>query len=219
MSFANVLPPDTVNVSFILWATNKDFVIVFLTGPRDILHPKLMLYNYYWKISFHKFDDTLPVNWSKPTKYISSRAAHFSENQKLRIQEWEKETKNNNKNHNLKFPLYWASQKFLQFSSMENIRDYPNLLCFLFLLDKPGSSAHQACQPSNAPLPAMAQCFTFLCTSWISVCNSTNPQEHSGFVAFSREGHTQPWLLPAEGHPHVCFTVFLVQPQLFWNFS
>ena len=37
MPLANVLPPDTVKVSFILWVTNKDFVIIFLIGPQDIL--------------------------------------------------------------------------------------------------------------------------------------------------------------------------------------
>lgn len=105
MSFANVSPPDTVNVSFIFWVTNKDFVIIFLTGPQGILHTKLMPYRYYCKIWFHTFDDTLSVNSSKSAKYVSNRAAQFSENQGMKSQEWGIRTVNHNKIHNLNFRL------------------------------------------------------------------------------------------------------------------
>lgn len=142
---------------------HKNFVMV-----RNSLHTK-----YYWKLSFHNFDDSLPVNWSNRAKYECNKSARVSGNPGM-----DKGKQINKQNMSVtkvkigSFHTIGLVRLILAIFLHDNTRDYPNVQ---FFFNKQGSPDHGQAPPIAKSRPWSLSFISTAVLLFLPVLNPSGP--------------------------------------------
>lgn len=142
---------------------HKNFVMV-----RNSLHTK-----YYWKLSFHNLDDSLPVNWSNHAKYECNKSVRDSGNPGMgKGKQINKQNMSVTKVKIRSFHTIGLVRLILAIFLHDNMRDYPNVL---FFFNKQGSPDYGQAPSIAKSLPWSLSFISPVVLLFLPVLNPSGP--------------------------------------------